>query len=104
MEKKMNIREEYAVKYGLQEVIDDMGKIRESRIDFIIFPNGWAASIVENVRKSMKEKYSVAMCDHNGHFDWSILDKYGAYHGNFFCNTDLEIIVACETIRRLQRR
>lgn len=41
------------------------------------------------------------MCDYNGYFDWSILNGYGADNGELFCNTELEIIIACETIRRL---
>lgn len=100
----MDIREEYAEKYGVKEVINDMSEHRRTRKNSIVFPNGWVASIVHNTEQPKKGKYSVAMCDYNGYFDWSILNQYGAEHGELFCNTDLEIIVACETIRRLQNR
>lgn len=35
------------------------------------------------------------------YFDWEILNKYGAIEGCIYCDTELEILVACETIRRL---
>ena len=97
----MDIREEYAEKYGIKEVVNDMDEHRKTRKNSVVFPNGSIASIVHNTEKPEKGKYSVAMCDYNGYFDWSILNQYGADHGEFFCNTDLEIIIACETIRRL---
>ena len=98
---KMDILKEYVETFGIKEVVNDMGEHRYTRSNSIVFPNGWVASIVENISKPEKGKYSVAMCDYNGYFDWSILDKYGADEGCFYCNTELEIIIACETIRRL---
>lgn len=41
------------------------------------------------------------MCDYNGYFDWDILNKYGAIDGCIYCDTELELLIACETIRRL---
>lgn len=40
------------------------------------------------------------MCDYNGYFDWNLLNQYGAIEGCIYCNTELEILIACETIRR----
>lgn len=96
----MKILEEYALKFGVHEVVNDYGEHRKTRKNSIVFPNGWVASIV--LSTEIDGKYSVAMCDYNGYFDWNILDKYGAKEGCFYCNTELEIIIACETIRRLE--
>ena len=86
----------------MEEVINDMGEHRKTRENSIVFSNGWVASIVENHDHPEKEaKYSVAMCDYNGYFNWSILNSYGADNGCFYCNTELDILIACETIRRL---
>lgn len=41
------------------------------------------------------------MCDYDGYFNWDILNAYGADDGCFYCNTDDEIINACEIIRKL---
>ena len=48
------------------------------------------------------KNYSVAMCDYNGYFDWDILNQFGAIDGCIYCDDELEILIACETIRRLQ--
>ena len=105
---------EYTEKYGVEEVKNDYGETRRTKEGSIVFPNGWVASIVENTGttihtsdgkiqtvKESDKKYSVAMCDYNGYFDWSILDKYGASKGHFYCDNDAEIISACEVIRNL---
>lgn len=63
--------------------------------------NGWVASIIKRA-PSEDSVYLVAMCDYNGYFDWSKLDQYGATKGCFYCNTELEVVIACETIRRLK--
>lgn len=96
---EMEMLTEYARKFGLKEVKNDYEEIRKTRPGSIVFPNGWVASIVEYEKNN--GKYSVAMCDYNGYFDWSILDEYGAYQGRFICDTELDIIIACETIRRI---
>lgn len=101
-EDSMNLLKEYREKFGVEEVVNDMGEHRCTREGSIVFPNGWVASIVKNTDYPEKGKYSVAMCDYNGYFDWSILNKYGADYGRIYCNTELEILIACETIRRLQ--
>ena len=97
----MNMLKEYGKKFGIKEVINDMGEHRYTRLNSIVFPNGWVASVVENTSQPEKGKYSVAMCDYNGYFDWSTLDEYGADEGHFYCDTELEILIACETIRRI---
>ena len=110
----MNLLKDYSEKFGVKEVINDYGEHRRTRERSIVFPNGWVASIVENngvdvycsdgkhtKEYKSKKKYSVAMCDYNGYFDWSILNQYGAIDGRIYCDDELEIIVACETIRRL---
>lgn len=111
----MELLKEYSEKYGLEEVVNDYGEHRKTRERSIVFPNGWVASIVENNGvdtykpngEHIKEfksnkKYSVAICDYNGYFDWDVLNKYGAIDGCIYCDDELEILVACETIRRLQ--
>ena len=110
----MELLKKYSEKYGIKEVINDYGEHRHTRERSIVFPNGWVASIVENdgvdvyhpdgkhtKEYKSKKKYSVAMCDYNGYFDWSILNQYGAIDGRIYCDDELEIIVACEIIRRL---
>lgn len=91
----------YIKKYGIKNIKNDYGEIRATRRNSIVFPNGWVASIVNNTYLSQKGKYSVAMCDYNGYFDWEILNEYGAEQGRFYCNTDEEIISICEIIRKL---
>ena len=111
----MKVLKEYSEKYGLKEVVNDYQEHRHTSERSIVFLNGWVASIVENNGvdrwlpdgRHIKEyksnkKYSVAMCDYNGYFDWDILNKYGAIDGCIYCDDELEILVACETIRRLQ--
>lgn len=91
----------YAERFGLKEVINNMGETRRTREHSIVFPNGWVASIVERQHPKKNAKWSVAMCDYDGYFDWSILNQHGADNGCFYCNDELDIIIACETIRRL---
>jgi hypothetical protein len=95
----MKFLEEYAKKYGIPSVVNNMGETRQTRENSIVFPNGWVASIILS-----NEPYSVAMCNYDGYFDWTILNQYGATDGKFICATELEIIIACETIRRLQTK
>lgn len=98
----MEILNEYSKKFGVEEVVNSMGEHRRTRKNSIVFPNGWVASIVLNrMHPEKKGKYSVAMCDYNGYFDWSILNEHGADEGCIYCDTELDIIIACETIRRL---
>ena len=77
----MKMLEEYAQKFGIPEIINDYGEHRKTKENSIVFPNGWVASIVPSTK--IKGKYSVAMCDYDGYFDWSILNKYGATEGCF---------------------
>lgn len=100
----MELLKEYAEKYGLKEVINDYGELRKMQKGSIVFSNGWVASIVKNNGFKSNKKYSVAMCDYNGFFDWEILNRYGATGGCIYCDTELEIIIACEVIRNLVRK
>ena len=101
----MDILREYSEKYGIPEVIDTFNEYVRTDKYHIVFPNGWIASIVPNLdHKELDAKYSVAMCDYDGYFDWVILNQFGATKGCFYCNDDLEVLIACETIRRLRPR
>ena len=98
----MEILSEYSKKFGVEEVVNSMGEHRRTRENSIVFPNGWVAYVVLNrMHPEKKCKYSVAMCDYDGYFNWSILNEYGADEGCIYCDTELDIIIACETIRRL---
>lgn len=110
----MELLKEYSEKYGVKEIVNSMGEHRKTRDSSIIFPNGWVASVIPNKGVTMydssgiskkeypsNKKYSIAMCDYNGYFDWSILNEYGAIRGCLYGDTELEVIIACETIRRL---
>lgn len=100
--KEMKNLEEYRNEYGIDRIVNDYGEERTTNAHRIIFDNGWCASIVVNMMYPEKEKdFSVALADWNGHFDWCILDKYGADNGCFYCNTEDEIIEVCEIIRGL---
>lgn len=91
-------REDF-IKRAVPEVVNDYGETRITRENSIVFPNGWVASIVENTQYPEKNaKYSVAMCDYNGCFDWSILNQYGADEGWFYCNTENEICKALSVV------
>lgn len=95
-------REEY-IKRAVPKVINDYGETRETTQNSIVFPNGWVASIVENAQYPEKNaKYSVAMCDYNGYFDWEILNQYGADRGCFYCNTEDEICKVLSIIENLE--
>lgn len=94
-------REEF-IKRAVFKVINDYGKVRETRENSIIFANGWVASIIKNTDRPEKNaKYSVAMCDYNGYFNWDILNQYGADEGCFYCNTEDEICNALAVIEGL---
>ena len=94
-------REEF-IKRAVPKVINDYGETRRTRRNSIIFPNGWVASIVENIQHPEKNaKYSVAMCDYNGYFDWKILNRYGADDGCFYCKAEEEICSALSIIENL---
>ncbi len=109
----MELLMEYGKRYGVEEVINSMGEHRRTTEKSIVFPNGWVASIAENngvkvfsvsgyrTEYKSNKKYSVAMCDYNGYFAHSILNQYGATDGCIYCDDELEIIIACETIRRI---
>ena len=93
---------EYVEKYGIKNVINDYGEICTSYESSIAFTNGWVATIVTNENPdgtNIKAKYSVAPCDYNGYFNWDILNAHGAIDGCIYCNTEQEVIDACDIIR-----
>lgn len=94
--------DEYRKHYGIDHVVNDYGETRFSSNGNIIFDNWKCASIACNMSHPEKNAmYSVAACDWNGWFDWDLLNQYGAVNGCFYCNTEDEIISACEVIRNL---
>ena len=97
--KQMELFKEYREKFGLAKAIDSMGGVRKTRENSIVFDNGRVASVVTDVAHGCK--YSIATCDYDGYFDWDILNEHGANDGCLPCNTELDILIACETIRRL---
>lgn len=107
-------REEF-IKRAIPEITNDYGEVRKTKENSIIFHNGWVASIVPNrgvivygsSGESRREypshkKYSVAICDYNGYFDWEILNQYGANRGCFYCDTEEEICEALSIIEKLK--
>lgn len=83
-------------------VINSMNEKRYTTRDGsrIIFQNGWVASTVRP--SESPELYSVALCDYNGYFDWSILGKYfDTEDGAVICNTEEEVCKVLECIKNL---
>jgi hypothetical protein len=81
-------------------VRNDMGELRETRPNSIVFPNGWVASIIEPTTK--ESKYSVAICDYNGYFNWNILKPFGEDDGTILCNNEEELCRALTIIESLK--
>jgi len=81
-------------------VINDMGETRKTTDSSIVFPNGWVASIVNPSDGSAK--YSVAVCDYNGYFNWNILRPFGATeNGTILCNNEQEVCKVLSIIEML---
>lgn len=91
---------EYSKVHGVECVINNLGEQRATRMGSIVFNNGRVASIVE-IDAYGDSKFSVATCDYDGYFDWTILNKHGAENGKFVCDTEEDIISACDVIRNL---
>jgi len=88
------------VSEGIPEVINDLGEHRRTRPGSIVFSNGWVASIVHP--DEAPDLYSVAICDYNGYFDWSILGKFFATdNGAVICNTEEQVCGVLEHIKNL---
>lgn len=92
--------DKYSKEYGVECLINSMGEQRVTRMGSIVFNNGRVASIVETDAYG-DIKFSVATCDYDGYFNWTILNEYGAENGKFVCDTEEDIIKACEIIRNL---
>lgn len=105
--KRFNRLESYANTHGIATIVNGYGELHSSYIHHngtgrIYFSNGWYASIARNMSRPDKNaRYSIAVSDYDGFFDWNVLDEYGADDGHFYCNTEEEIIKACEVIRKL---
>lgn len=72
---------------GLNGVKNDMGETRNTRMGdskrgtSIVFPNGWVASIIDETKNpypNQSKRFSIAVCDYNGYFDWKVLIPFGA--------------------------
>ena len=86
---------------GVPFVINSMGERRTTRYGSIIFPNGWVASITRP-REDI-DKYSVAVCNYDGYFDWDILGKFfGTKKGAVICGTEEDVCMVLECIKNLQ--
>jgi len=85
---------------GVPEVVNDYGERRKTSKTSIIFPNGWVASIVEMTDYSAK--YSVAVCDYNGYFDWDALRSFGTEEGTVLCNSEEEVASAIFIVSQLK--
>lgn len=96
--------QDYVAK-GLTSVRNDMGEIRTTNVDdgyiSIIFPNGWVSSIVIDPQTE-KAKYSVAVCDYEGYFDWNVLRPFGTDKGTILCNSEEEVCKALDIIISLK--
>ena len=93
----------YINKYGLESVTNDYDEIVYGTSSHIIFPNFCCASIIAKKDDDGEIMcYSVALCDWNGYFDWTVMNEYGATDGTFRCYSEDDVIEACEIIRHYQ--
>ena len=105
----MKFLNEYIAKFALREVINSMDERRVTDKESIIFPNGYVASICYNSKNINAKKddtsCTVATCDYDGYFNWDILNQFGndqyVSSGIFHCKTELDLLIALESIRRL---
>ena len=95
----MKTIKDYAAE-GVSYVINSMGERITTRDGSIIFPNGWVASIVRP--ESDLSKYSVAICDYDGYFNWNILRNVYGGDGTVICNTEEEVCDVLAYIQHLQ--
>lgn len=76
----MNTIKEFAAQ-GIKNMGNAYGEVRHSEYHedtntaSVIFPNGWVASIIRS--NDDPTKWSVAVCDYNGYFDWDVLKPFG---------------------------
>lgn len=81
-------------------IVNSMGEKRITSKNSIVFPNGWVASIVKPT--SRKAKYSVAVCDYDGYFNWDVLKPFGEDDGVILCNSEEEVCKALTVIELLK--
>lgn len=90
-------------------VRNGMDEIRKTSERSIVFPNGWCASIAlvdhdirsEWANEHPNAKYSVAVCDWDGYFDWEMLRPFGDPHGMIPCDTDEDVCMALTIIQAI---
>lgn len=73
---------------NINEYIEKIGETISENV--ITFSNGCKAYISND-----GDRYSISV---NG----SYADRYGANHGVFHCTSELGVLIACETIRRIK--
>lgn len=85
-------------------VTNDYGEHLETSKNSIVFPNGRLASICTKEHWPEQEsKYSIAVCDYYGYFDWEVLKPFGANkHGTVECDTEEEVCNALTVISLLK--
>ena len=81
-------------------IVNDMGETKKTKKSSIVFPNGWIASIV-TPEDDGTAKYSVAVCDYNGYFNWNVLKPFGTTEGVILCNSEEEVCKALSIIEML---
>lgn len=94
---------EYTHKYGIT-VTNSMGEVRTPSENNIPLENGRVISIVDTIKwkeLNIHGRFSVGVSDYDGYFDWNMLSQFGSINGCIYCNTEDEIIQACEKIRGL---
>jgi hypothetical protein len=88
------------VSEGIPCVINSMGRCRRTQDNSIVFGNGWVGSIVESI--DSPEKYSVAVCDYNGYFNWRLLgEHFKTDDGTVICDTEEQVCEVLEYIKNL---
>jgi len=101
----MSIKE-YIEKFSISEIVNNMNEQRKTTDSSIVFSNGWCASIIDKTKQhwaDQKLRYSVAVCDWDGYFNWNILKQFGANeHGTYLCDTEDEVCEMLENIRNLK--
>ena len=90
------------VNEGLEYVINQMREVRKTKHSqyrsSIIFPNGYVVIIINK-----EYSYSVAVCDYEGYFNWSLLDRFNENEksGAVICYTEDEVCRILEYVKGL---
>jgi len=96
------------IQNGLNQIINDYGEVRNTSRNSIVFPNGRVASIIERndyntdlFDETPNARWSVAVCDWNGYFDWESLRPFGTHDGRILCETEEDVASALHVISML---